>query len=220
MPDDMPNSKQKDGVFISCVSDEFETDGAPCQGLRGQLRGYLARTGSNVRVQEDFPQTADDTVMKLAREICPRAVVIHLVGENPGSIADPAAVAEYLKDEPTFLESHPKLWAISRASATRSGKRLSLCTTTSRYWSMLPTKHPLNKRILIACYLLDVTPLRSRAIQIYSGNSSATCTTYCMLYPSSLARSLVRISRNTLPESYLVARRNWLSWTRPGRTER
>ena len=111
MPDDMPNSKQKDGVFISCVSDEFETDGAPCQGLRGQLRGYLARTGSNVRVQEDFPQTADDTVMKLAREICPRAVVIHLVGENPGSIADPAAVAEYLKDEPTFLESHPKLRA-------------------------------------------------------------------------------------------------------------
>lgn len=111
MPDDMPNNKQKDGVFISCVSDEFETNGAPFQGLRGQLRGYLARTGSNVRVQEDFPQTAVDTVLKLAKEIRPRAVVIHLVGEKPGSIADPAAVAEYLKAEPNFLEDYPKLRA-------------------------------------------------------------------------------------------------------------
>ena len=75
----MRDKPEPGGVFISCVSDEFERDGAPFPGLRGQLRGYLARTRSNVRVQEDFPQTAVDTVRKLADEIRPRAVVVHLV---------------------------------------------------------------------------------------------------------------------------------------------
>lgn len=105
----MLNDPNPDGIFISCVSDEFEKDGAPFPGLRKQLRGYLARTRSNVRVQEDFPQAAVDTVKKLADEIRPRAVVIHLVGEKPGAIAEPAAVAEYLKAEPEFLANHPEL---------------------------------------------------------------------------------------------------------------
>ena len=105
----MPSQHQPDGVFISCVSEEFEKVGAPFPGLRGQLRGYLARTRSNVRVQEDFPQTAVDTVKKVADEIRPRAVVIHLVGEKTGAIADSAAVAKYLKDEPSFLAMLPEL---------------------------------------------------------------------------------------------------------------
>ncbi len=103
---DLPNP---DGVFISCVSDEFEKASAPFPGLRGQLRAYLARTRCNVRVQEDFPQAAVDTLKKLADEIRPRAVVIHLLGENPGAIAHPAAVTEYLKAEPDFLAQHPAL---------------------------------------------------------------------------------------------------------------
>ena len=107
----MPDKPTPDGVFISCVSDEFEKDGAPFPGLRQQLRGYLARTRSNVRVQEDFPQTAVDTIKKLADEIRPRAVVIHLVGEKPGAIADSAAVAEYLTGEPHFLAKRPELRA-------------------------------------------------------------------------------------------------------------
>ena len=105
----MADKGRADGIFISCVSDEFEKDGAPFPRLRQQLRGYLARTRSNVRVQEDFPQTAVDTVKKLADEISPRAVVVHLVGENPGAIADADAVAEFLNDEPDFLASHPEL---------------------------------------------------------------------------------------------------------------
>ena len=107
----MPSQPLPNGVFISCVSEEFEKVGAPFPGLRGQLRGYLARTRSNVRVQEDFPQTAVDTVRKLADEIRPRAVVIHLVGEKTGAIADSAAVAKYLKDEPSFLAMLPELRA-------------------------------------------------------------------------------------------------------------
>ncbi|GAA4798496.1 hypothetical protein GCM10023307_25770 [Lysobacter hankyongensis] len=64
-----------------------------------------------MRVQEDFPQTAVDTVKKLADEIRPRAVVIHLVGEKPGAIAHSAAVAEYLNAEPDFLAKYPELRA-------------------------------------------------------------------------------------------------------------
>lgn len=105
----MRDTPTPDGVFISCVSDEFEKDGAPFPGLRKQLRGYLARTRSNVRVQEDFPQAAVDTVKKLADEIRPRAVVIHLIGEKPGAIADAAAVAEFLTAEPNFLAARPEL---------------------------------------------------------------------------------------------------------------
>lgn len=105
----MTAQPKPDGVFISCVSDEFEKAGAPFPGLRGQLRAYLARTRSNVRVQEDFPQAAVDTVQKLADEVRPRAVVIHLIGEKPGAIAHAAAVAEYLKAEPDFLAQYPEL---------------------------------------------------------------------------------------------------------------
>jgi tetratricopeptide (TPR) repeat protein len=107
----MTGQPQPDGVFISCVSDEFEKAGAPFAGLRGQLRGYLARTRCHVRVQEDFPQAAADTVQKLADEIRPRAVVIHLVGAKPGAMAHAAAVAQYLKAEPDFLAGHPELRA-------------------------------------------------------------------------------------------------------------
>lgn len=39
----MTGQPKPDGVFISCVSDEFERAGAPFPGLRGQLREYLAR---------------------------------------------------------------------------------------------------------------------------------------------------------------------------------
>ena len=105
----MIGQPKPDGVFISCVSDEFERVGAPFPGLRGQLRAYLARTRCNVRVQEDFPQAAVDTVQKLADEIRPRAVVIHLVGAKPGAMANRAAVAAYLKAEPDFLAGHPEL---------------------------------------------------------------------------------------------------------------
>jgi len=51
-----------------------------------QLRGYLARTRCNVRMQEDFPRTAGETVKKLADEIRPRSVVIHWNGEKPGAV--------------------------------------------------------------------------------------------------------------------------------------
>ncbi|MEM9605077.1 MAG: hypothetical protein AAGA11_19600, partial [Pseudomonadota bacterium] len=106
--DELPASK---GIFISCASDEFENTQGPFPGLRSQLRGYLARARHTVRIQEDLPQTAADTLSKLADEIRPLAVVIHLLGERPGAIAHPAAVTEYLQAEPDFLANWPELRA-------------------------------------------------------------------------------------------------------------
>jgi hypothetical protein len=62
-----------------------------------------------VKIQEDFRQTPEDTVEKLADYIRTCAAVIHLVGELPGAPANPAAVAAFLAKEPTFLNGHPDL---------------------------------------------------------------------------------------------------------------
>ena len=98
-------------VFISCASDEFEKDGSPFAGLRSDLDRYLRRAKVDVRVQEVFPSSAVDTVEKLAGEVRDSAAVVHLVGEKIGAIAHPAAVAAFLKAEPTFLDKHPDLRA-------------------------------------------------------------------------------------------------------------
>jgi tetratricopeptide (TPR) repeat protein len=101
-----PNS-----VFVSCVSDEFEKASAPFPRLRSSLRHYLSRAGCHMIVQEDFPQTAEDTVEKLAKLIRGSAAVLHLVGGLPGAAANTKAVAAYLTKEPNFLASHPELRA-------------------------------------------------------------------------------------------------------------
>ena len=105
----MSSQPTSHSIFISCVSGEFENTGAPFAGLRKQLRGYLVRTRCNVRIQEDFPQVAPGTLQKLSEEIRPSAVVIHLVGEQCGTIAKPAEVAEFLAAEQDFLANHPEL---------------------------------------------------------------------------------------------------------------
>ena len=81
----MPDKLNPDGVFISCVSDEFEKVGAPFPGLRGQLRGDLARTRCNVRVKEDFPQTPVTHPQNHAKLPTCLSTTIHSAnGPNPG----------------------------------------------------------------------------------------------------------------------------------------
>ena len=58
----MAKRSEGSGVFVSCVSSEFENAGAPFPGLRSDLRHYLSATHCQMFVQEDFPQTAEDTV--------------------------------------------------------------------------------------------------------------------------------------------------------------
>ncbi len=101
-----PNS-----VFVSCVSDEFEKASAPFPRLRSSLRHYLSRARCHMIVQEDFPQTAEDTVEKLAKLIRESAAVLHLVGGLPGAAANAKAVAAYLAKEPNFLANYPELRA-------------------------------------------------------------------------------------------------------------
>src|SRR5690348_7688632 len=98
-------------VFVSCVSDEFEKPTATFPGLRGRLRQYLSRAQFDARVQEDFPPTVADTVLKVGRFIHDCRDVIHIVGAQPGAVAHPKAVAEFLAAEPNFLETFPELRA-------------------------------------------------------------------------------------------------------------
>ena len=79
---------------------------------RLSLRDALSRGGCHVIHQADFPQTAADTVLKLAQLIEPCGVLIHLIGRNPGSIAAHDAVTEYLAvadKDGAFLKSQPGL---------------------------------------------------------------------------------------------------------------
>jgi len=96
-------------VFVSCVSDEFEKAGAPFPGLRSDLRHYLTRAKCQMIVQEDFPQTAEDTVEKLAGLILDCAAVLHLVGQLSGAVAHEKAVNAFLAKVPNFLGNHPEL---------------------------------------------------------------------------------------------------------------
>ena len=105
----MPNQSKPNGVFISCVSDEFEKPAAPFPKLRSDLRHYLSRAGCQMIVQEDFPQTAEDTVEKLAKLVRESAAVVHLVGELPGAKANDKAVASFLGKETSFLDGHAEL---------------------------------------------------------------------------------------------------------------
>lgn len=81
---------------------------------RISLGSVLARSQLHIIHQADFPQTQADTVLKLAQLIAPCGVLIHLIGQKPGSVADKAAVDEYLAvadKDGGFLQNYPGLRA-------------------------------------------------------------------------------------------------------------
>ena len=94
-------------IFISCVTKEFSD-------LRSALRSYLSRADCDVKVQEDFCQTPEDTIEKLDAYIRTCAAVIHLVGQASGASAHPVAVRTYLAGfdaAQPFLGRSPELRA-------------------------------------------------------------------------------------------------------------
>ncbi len=116
----VPDRSASRRIFVSTVSGEFENDGAAFPGLRSRLRYYLAAAGCDVKVQEDFRQTAGGTLEKLDAYIRDCDAVIHLVGKMPGHFADadsPQDVPDYLAHiaaEPggrTFLDKQRELLA-------------------------------------------------------------------------------------------------------------
>ena len=96
----------QDRVFISAATAEF---GA----LRGKLAATLHRSGIDVEYQEIFPQTATDTVRKLGDLVRRCPLLVHITGHQPGSVAAPAAVADFFAAVPQeqFLARFPDIRA-------------------------------------------------------------------------------------------------------------
>jgi tetratricopeptide (TPR) repeat protein len=91
-------------VFLSAASAEFRP-------LREKLAVLLQRSGIDVEFQEIFPQTASDTVRKLADLIRHAPLLVHIIGHDPGATANAAAVTDLLANLPRgeFLSRLPEL---------------------------------------------------------------------------------------------------------------
>jgi hypothetical protein len=96
-------ARTRNRVFISCVTSEFGE-------FRQALGKYLSRADCDVKVQEDFIQSPENTLHKLDDYIRHSTAVIHLLGELPGSVVEPETVGAYLNQmNGRFLERLPAL---------------------------------------------------------------------------------------------------------------
>lgn len=87
-------------IFLSCVSAEFKS-------YREVLRRYLSRPNVSVRVQEDFIVTGGETLEMLDDYIRRCQVVIHLVGDLTGAMAQGPSVAAIRARHPELGERLP-----------------------------------------------------------------------------------------------------------------
>ncbi|MBP7443982.1 MAG: tetratricopeptide repeat protein [Zoogloea sp.] len=87
-------------IFLSCVSAEFRL-------YREELRRYLSRPNVAVKVQEDFIVTGGETLEMLDDYIRRCDVVIHLVGNSTGAMAQAPSVAAIHARYPDFGERLP-----------------------------------------------------------------------------------------------------------------
>ncbi|TWU02200.1 tetratricopeptide repeat protein [Stieleria varia] len=102
-------------LFLSMGSDEFEKPDARFPGFRSAMAAYLRRADCAVKVQEEFRQAVEwDTVEKLAEYIQGCDAVVHLLGQQPGSIASESARKAFLANSTLlggkeFLADYPEL---------------------------------------------------------------------------------------------------------------
>ena len=87
-------------LFLSTVSAEFLS-------YRERLRHRLTRPNVEVKVQEDFIVTGDETLEMLDRYIQGCDGVIHLVGDMTGAMAKPQSVAAIASSYPELGSSFP-----------------------------------------------------------------------------------------------------------------
>jgi hypothetical protein len=87
-------------LFLSTVSDEFKS-------YRERLRHRLTRPDVEVKVQEDFIETGDETLEKLDCYIQGCDGVIQLVGDMTGPMAKPQSVATTAATHPEFASRYP-----------------------------------------------------------------------------------------------------------------
>ncbi|MEO5916546.1 MAG: FxSxx-COOH system tetratricopeptide repeat protein [Luteolibacter sp.] len=94
-------------IFLSGSTGDFKQ-------VRLDFDKALRRGGCKTTHQDDFPQTASDTLLKLAQLIEPCGLTVHMIGEKPGSIPTPEIRAQYLAiadREGKLLANHPALRA-------------------------------------------------------------------------------------------------------------
>jgi hypothetical protein len=89
-------------IFISCVSDEF-------RDYRDRLKAGLQSHKVRVLVQEDFKGSGFTTVANDDVYIKASDVVVHLVGDMTGWMAQPASNAEILRNHPGIADRCPPL---------------------------------------------------------------------------------------------------------------
>jgi tetratricopeptide (TPR) repeat protein len=87
-------------LFLSTVSAEFLS-------YRKRLRHLLTRPDVEVKVQEDFIVTGDETLEMLDRYIQGCDGVIHLVGDMTGALAKPSSVAAIAQRYPELGSRYP-----------------------------------------------------------------------------------------------------------------
>lgn len=89
-------------VFISVANKEFAQ-------LRADARDVLSGN-FDVIVQPDFTASASDTIRKLDEKIAPCELLIHIVGQFPGSTANPDAIGDFFAHVPqeNFLAEFPR----------------------------------------------------------------------------------------------------------------
>jgi len=91
-------------VFISCVTAEFDS-------YRDALRHYLTRPNITVKVQEDFIVTGTETLDMLDEYIRQCGVVIHLVGDMTGAMAQAPSVTVIRERYADFAQRLPEVAA-------------------------------------------------------------------------------------------------------------
>jgi hypothetical protein len=89
-------------IFLSTVTDEFGS-------YRDALRRSLDRQNVTVKAQEDFIATGTETLDMLDEYIRQCDVVIHLVGDMIGAMAQAPSVALIRQRYPDFGERLPPL---------------------------------------------------------------------------------------------------------------
>jgi hypothetical protein len=116
-------------LFLSSVSAEFRS-------YRKRLRHLLTRHDVEVKVQEDFIITGNETLEKLDSYIQVCDAVIHLVGDMSGAMASASSAA-------AIVERYPELVTRLRLGECLEADGLSLPYTQWEAWLALLHRKPL-----------------------------------------------------------------------------
>jgi hypothetical protein len=75
-------SRDPSKIFLSAASGDYKQ-------VRLNFAKALDRGGCHIIHQDAFPQTASDTLLKLAQLIDRCGATVHIIGRQPGSIPPP-----------------------------------------------------------------------------------------------------------------------------------